>query len=306
MEGTEVRKLAELEDRHWWYRERRHLAGARDPRLAPGRRWTSVPPAVATPACCATSGGARPRWSTAPRAPRVAAERGIPVLRGDATRLPVRADAASTSSSPSTSWSTSRTTRRRQAESSSCCAPAGGSWSRSRATMRLWSAHDEAVGHVRRYARDELVALAAPARGSCVGRRAVSWNVLLRPVVALRRRSSTGSDLDELAPLAQRRPARGHHGRALPAGRPAARRVAAGQRPAALIGRPGRHHSAVRPARSARPRESRATKYDGRPCICVYSRPTYSPSSPRHSSWTAPTAATTTNVEVQPGTVACR
>ena len=25
MEGTEVRKLAALEDAHWWYRERRHL-----------------------------------------------------------------------------------------------------------------------------------------------------------------------------------------------------------------------------------------------------------------------------------------
>ena len=25
MEGTEVRKLAALEDTHWWYRERRHL-----------------------------------------------------------------------------------------------------------------------------------------------------------------------------------------------------------------------------------------------------------------------------------------
>ncbi len=35
----------------------------------------------------------------------------------------------------------------------------------------------------------------------------------------------------------------------------------------------------------------------------MYSRPTYSPSSPRQSNCTAPTAATATNVEVQPGTV---
>ena len=28
-----------------------------------------------------------------------------------------------------------------------------------------------------------------------------SWNVLLRPVVAMRRRASTGSDLDDLHPV---------------------------------------------------------------------------------------------------------
>ena len=37
MEGTEVRKLAELEDDHWWYRERRHLLAKAISGLAPGR-----------------------------------------------------------------------------------------------------------------------------------------------------------------------------------------------------------------------------------------------------------------------------
>ncbi len=34
MEGTEVRKLAAVEDRHWWYKERRSLLGARRGRHA--------------------------------------------------------------------------------------------------------------------------------------------------------------------------------------------------------------------------------------------------------------------------------
>src|SRR5919202_5862863 len=41
MEATEVRKLAELEDHHWWYAERRYLlrrmVEARFPRSAHGR-----------------------------------------------------------------------------------------------------------------------------------------------------------------------------------------------------------------------------------------------------------------------------
>ena len=63
----------------------------------------------------------------------------------------------------------------------------------------LWSAHDEAVGHVRRYTRPTLTALLV--RGGFALGPVRSWNVLLRPVVQLRRRFSTGSDLDELSPL---------------------------------------------------------------------------------------------------------
>jgi SAM-dependent methyltransferase len=61
---------------------------------------------------------------------------------------------------------------------------------------RLWSAHDDAVGHVRRYTRPTLTDLLA--RGGFTLGPMRSWNVLLRPVVALRRRSTSGSDLDDL------------------------------------------------------------------------------------------------------------
>jgi hypothetical protein len=62
--------------------------------------------------------------------------------------------------------------------------------------MRLWSEHDVAVDHVRRYDRDGLldVLKAAGLRIEEVG----SWNVLLRPVAAWRRKKSTGSDLTDL------------------------------------------------------------------------------------------------------------
>jgi SAM-dependent methyltransferase len=61
------------------------------------------------------------------------------------------------------------------------------------ADMALWSAHDEAVGHVRRYTRDGLTDLVASA-GLHVD-DVWSWNVLARPVVVRRRKSLEGSHL---------------------------------------------------------------------------------------------------------------
>ena len=65
--------------------------------------------------------------------------------------------------------------------------------------MALWSAHDEAVGHVRRYDRDSLRDLVVGAGLEVEDLR--SWNVLLRPVVRVRRRGSSESDLSELNPV---------------------------------------------------------------------------------------------------------
>jgi len=65
--------------------------------------------------------------------------------------------------------------------------------------MALWSAHDDEVGHVRRYTRHGLVSVMQKA-GLTVD-EVWSWNVLLRPIVALRRKKSTGSDLDEVPAL---------------------------------------------------------------------------------------------------------
>jgi hypothetical protein len=61
--------------------------------------------------------------------------------------------------------------------------------------MRLWSAHDVACSHYRRYDRDGVSRLVS-GNGFDI-EQLWSWNVLLRPVVRLRRRGSEGSDTQD-------------------------------------------------------------------------------------------------------------
>ncbi len=89
MEATEVRKLTALEDRHWWYRERRRLLARSVADLTPG-----------TALDVGAAGGGNTRvlqklgWQVSALefgadGAEVCAERSIPVVRGDATKLPI-------------------------------------------------------------------------------------------------------------------------------------------------------------------------------------------------------------------------
>ncbi len=192
-----MRKLAQLEDTHWWYAERRYLLR---------RELRGLRPGVAVDVGAAGGGNTRVLRDAGWRAvaveygadgAEVAHERRLSVVRGDACALPFRDcsvdlvvafdvlehledDAAAV------------------AEVRRVLRPGGTYLVAVPADMTLWSAHDEAVGHVRRYARAELLDLVA-SRGLHIEHMR-AWNVLLRPVARWHRRKQRGSDLQPLHP----------------------------------------------------------------------------------------------------------
>ncbi|SBT45523.1 class I SAM-dependent methyltransferase [Micromonospora auratinigra] len=203
MEATEIRKLAALEDTHWWYRERRALLGRELRRLAAA----GVTPDRALDVGAAGGGntrvlrahGWRPvalEYSAAGAG--VARERGLDVIRADARHLPL----------PSATLGLAVAfdilehfdeDHLAAAELRRVLRPDGTALIAVPADLRLWSAHDVAVGHVRRYDRAGLRAVVEKA--GLVVDELWSWNVLLRPVAAWRRRRATGSDLAAPHPL---------------------------------------------------------------------------------------------------------
>ena len=198
MEATEIARLAELEDKHWWYAERRDMLARRVRGLTPGfaldvgaaaggntrvlrdHGWTS----------CAveySAGGAE-----------VAAARGLSVVRGDATSLPVRTESVDLVVAYDV-LEHIPADKSAVAEIFRALRPGGTFLVAVPCDPKLWSAHDEAVDHVRRYTRQTLGDLLRGA-GFTV-EPMTSWNVLMRPLVSLRRRSKSGSDLEHVPRL---------------------------------------------------------------------------------------------------------
>lgn len=201
MDHSEIRKLAELEDDHWWYRERRVLLG---------RDIAGIPPGTVLDIGAAGGGNTRVLRAAGWQAmaleygeagAEIASGRGLAVIRADATALPCVDDAMDAV----VAFDVLEHIEDDDAavrEIHRVLRPGGLAFIAVPADPRLWSAHDEAVGHVRRYTRPELVDLFA--RNGFTVEQVTSWNVLLRPVVAMRRRSISGSDLDRMNPVVNR------------------------------------------------------------------------------------------------------
>ncbi|WP_320066787.1 class I SAM-dependent methyltransferase [Micromonospora sp. RTGN7] len=203
MEATEIRKLAALEDTHWWYRERRALLSRALRRLAaaghcPGRA-LDVGAAGGGNTRVLRAHGWRPvALEYSAEGAGVARERGLDVIRADARHLPL----PSASLGLVTAFDILEHVDEDHlaaAEIRRTLRPGGVALIAVPADMALWSAHDVAVGHIRRYDRASLRTVVEKA--GLVVDELWSWNVLLRPVAAWRRRNSTGSDLDDLNPV---------------------------------------------------------------------------------------------------------
>jgi len=199
VDAEEIRKSAALEDRHWWYAERRALVRRLVRPLSPGR---------AIDVGCGPAGNARVLqelgWDVtgleySPVAAGIARDRGVPVVRGDATALPFADDSVDLVMSTDM-WEHVEDHEAVARETARVLRPGGRALVAVPCSMKLWSGHDVALGHVRRYEKDELRELleGAGLHVDDIG----SWNVLLRPVARLRRRSNDSeSEMEDVGRL---------------------------------------------------------------------------------------------------------
>ena len=202
MDTAELRLLTSLEDRHWWYKERRAIL-ARELRRLPG-------PGRALDIGAAGGGNTRVLnahgWQAvaveySDSVADVARARGIAAIRADARELPARSGACGLVTAFDVLEHIDEDYLA-AAEIARVLRPGGTALIAVPCDMALWSAHDDAVGHVRRYSRSELAGVVQKA--GLTMEKMWSWNVLLRPAMALRRKSSTGSDLDDVQPVLNR------------------------------------------------------------------------------------------------------
>ncbi|MER6513062.1 class I SAM-dependent methyltransferase [Nonomuraea sp. NPDC001636] len=193
METTEIRRLLDLEDTHWWYRERRAILRRELRDLGrPGRALDVGAAGGGNTRVLVEAGWDATATDYCETAVEVARERGLKAVHADARALPFE----SSSMDLVTAFDVLEHIHEDHLvteEIARVLAPGGHALIAVPCDMALWSAHDDAVGHVRRYGRDTLTVVVEKA-GLRVD-RLWSWNVLLRPLVARHRRRSRGSDL---------------------------------------------------------------------------------------------------------------
>ncbi|MCW2847574.1 MAG: methyltransferase [Marmoricola sp.] len=201
VDEQEIRKSAALEERHWWYAGRRDVVRERVRGLQPGRALDVGSGAGGNSAALAELGWSVTALEHSPAAAELAAARGLSVVRGDARALPFP-DGVFDLVMSTDVWEHIDDDVAVAREAFRVCRPGGRLLVAVPAGMDLWSGHDVALGHVRRYAKDELVGRVEDAGFVVVD--TMGWNVLLRPVARVRRSRSASEDeseMEEVHPL---------------------------------------------------------------------------------------------------------
>mgnify|MGYP001474535352 CR=1 FL=1 len=190
VDTIEIQRIVEVEDDNWWYRERRAIV-AKEVRRCTAERAGAPGRAVDIGA----AGGGNTRvltdhgWDavaidSSEAAVGLCRSQGIDAYHGDACFLPLPSGDRDLALALNV-LEHIEDDRSAAAEIARVLRPGGTALVAVPSDMALWSAHDVALGRVRRYSRRGLTDLLEEA-GLAV-ERLWSWNVLLRPVVRLSR-----------------------------------------------------------------------------------------------------------------------
>ena len=158
MDEQEIRKSAALEQRHWWYAERRALVKRLVGPLTPGRALDVGCGGGGNTGVLRDLGWQVTGLEYSPVAARLARSRRLSVVRGDAQRLPF-ADASMDLVMSTDMWEHIEDDAAVARETARVLKPGGRALVAVPAGMDLWSGHDVALGHVRRYDRASLTAV---------------------------------------------------------------------------------------------------------------------------------------------------
>jgi SAM-dependent methyltransferase len=189
VDATDIRATTSVEDRHWWYRERRAIIERELRSLGgPGRAIEIGAAGGGNLAVAKRLGWDVVATEYIGAGAQIARSRGLPAVQADARCLPVTS-AAFNLVIIFDVLEHIEDDRQAAAELCRVLKPGGTALIAVPCDMALWSAHDVASGHVRRYTRETLTDVVTGA--GLVVDTLWSWNVLLRPAVKLRRRSAT-------------------------------------------------------------------------------------------------------------------
>lgn len=195
MRKEELSKLAGVEDDHWWFRERRELIASFIAGTTPGRALDIGAAAGGNTRTLEEAGWKSTALEYDDSAVELARERGLDVVQGDARDLPF-ADGEFDLVVCYDVLEHIVEDDQVVAEIARVLRPGGRALIAVPADPALWSAHDDAVNHVRRYTRDGLAALFTRPEFTIDELR--SWNVILRPAIRFARRDSEGSDIEPM------------------------------------------------------------------------------------------------------------
>lgn len=199
MRDDELMKLEVLEGTHWWYLIRKYIL------LRTLRSFTSCGEILDIGS--ATGGNATflsskgfdvTSLEKSLLGYQIQKSKGIKVVQGDLTNLPFQANSFSTIICLDVLEHVFDDSIALQ-EICRVLKPDGNLLIAVPEDMNLWSQHDVAVGHFRRYSREGLKTL-VKSSGLTI-EKVWSTNVFLKSVVKMKRKRSRGSDLQQLNPL---------------------------------------------------------------------------------------------------------